>query len=926
MTQHPIALAVALVFSTSVTLTGCDRTANLTEQEHIQRAKDFEDKGNLKGSIIELKNVLQKNSESAQARLLLGQIYLKAGLGSEAEKELGRAEKLGVNRESIKPQLGEALLLMGEYKRVLDEIQPGEQTSKANLARILQLRADALFKQGKLKEACGLFQQSLDTDANNPPTYWGLAQCAVAGHDMAKAKEWLDKALKLTVQQTKTWIFVGSLEQLNNNLQASLAAYANALKSEPNNLEALQGHATLSMSLGQWDSASKDIEKTRTLEPKSPSTHYLQALFNFNKKKYPEARDELQEVFKVAPGHMPSVLLFGETAYALGSYQQAESHLNQFLTQYPGDSHARKMLAATQIKQNQLVKAIETLSPLLRPDTKDSLALTLAGEAYRTGGEWTKATELLERAALIDPKSASVQTQLGLLHLATGDTLRATAELEAAAALDPKQYVADKLLALNHLRRKEYDKALVAIDAMEKKQPNSPITHSLRGEAYSGKNDLANARKSFEKALTIEPAYFPAAASLAKLDLRDKQPEIARKRFESVLNKDKNNLQAMMALAELAGLNKEEKDYIGWLEKAVKSHPEAIPPRAALLSHYMAKNEPRKALAVANEAVNANPDNPSALNLLGSFQLSTNDKAGAITTFTNLAKKVPGSPDASLRLALAQIENNNLKDARASLQKALQLKPDHSQSQDALLRLNMTENKPEAALQIARQIQVQQPKSPLGYEREADIHLAQQHLTQAIKAYDQALERGAGSAGFIKLHRAHIAANNAMAAEHALRDWLSQHPSDNTVRTYAAENHMRNGRNQEAIIQFQVLQRQLPNDPSMLNNLAALYQIEKDKRALPTAEQALKFAPDSPAVQDTLGLILVEQGQAQRGLDLLRKAVTKAPKVAPIRYHHALALVRTGDKTQARKELEQLLRDTPKFTEAEAARNLLKGL
>ena len=41
MTKHPVALAIALAFATSVTLTGCDRTSNLTEQEHIQRAKDF---------------------------------------------------------------------------------------------------------------------------------------------------------------------------------------------------------------------------------------------------------------------------------------------------------------------------------------------------------------------------------------------------------------------------------------------------------------------------------------------------------------------------------------------------------------------------------------------------------------------------------------------------------------------------------------------------------------------------------------------------------------------------------------------------------------------------------------------------------------------------------------------------------------------
>jgi Flp pilus assembly protein TadD len=137
---------------------------------------------------------------------------------------------------------------------------------------------------------------------------------------------------------------------------------------------------------------------------------------------------------------------------------------------------------------------------------------------------------------------------------------------------------------------------------------------------------------------------------------------------------------------------------------------------------------------------------------------------------------------------------------------------------------------------------------------------------------------------------------------------------------------MRNGRNKDAITQFQLTLRKFPNNPSVLNNLATLYQTENDKRALATAEQALKLAPASPAVQDTLGWILVEQGQISRGLSLLRKALAHAPKAASIRYHHAVALTRTGEKAQARKDLEQLLKDSPNFTEHEAARSLLKNL
>jgi putative PEP-CTERM system TPR-repeat lipoprotein len=330
-------------------------------------------------------------------------------------------------------------------------------------------------------------------------------------------------------------------------------------------------------------------------------------------------------------------------------------------------------------------------------------------------------------------------------------------------------------------------------------------------------------------------------------------------------------------------------------------------------------------LAVANEAVNLNPDSPQALTLLGNTQLETGDKTSAIATFSKLTLKAEQSPDAFLQLAMAQIADKKYKDARVSLQKALQLQPNHVPSQETLIRLEMTEGQPEAALKIARQIQAQQPKSPLGYDREGDLLLAQNRIPQAVSAYQQALDKGAGSPGFIKYFRAQVL-DNPKLAEQRLNGWLQQHPKDTVVRAYAAEFFMRTGRNKEAIAQYQEINRLTPNKVILLNNLANLYQREKDNRALPTAEQAYKLAPGSPVVQDTLGWILVEQGQVPRGLGLLKQALAKAPKNAAIRYHHAAALAASGNKAQARKELETLLADTPRFPEAESAQALLKRL
>ena len=63
--------------------------------------------------------------------------------GANAEKELLRAHKLGIDEDLIKIMLGQALLLQESYARVLNEVNPGSKTSLKNLAKIQQLHAEA---------------------------------------------------------------------------------------------------------------------------------------------------------------------------------------------------------------------------------------------------------------------------------------------------------------------------------------------------------------------------------------------------------------------------------------------------------------------------------------------------------------------------------------------------------------------------------------------------------------------------------------------------------------------------------------------------------------------------------------------------------------------------------------------------------------
>jgi Tfp pilus assembly protein PilF len=109
---------------------------------------------------------------------------------------------------------------------------------------------------------------------------------------------------------------------------------------------------------------------------------------------------------------------------------------------------------------------------------------------------------------------------------------------------------------------------------------------------------------------------------------------------------------------------------------------------------------------------------------------------------------------------------------------------------------------------------------------------------------------------------------------------------------------------------------------TVLNNLAWLSQELGQPEAVGYAERAHELAPERPEITDTLGWLLVQNGQVNRGLVLLQEAAVKAPHLPEIRYHMVVALDRAGRRDEAVKELDRLLRTGKDFADLEKARAL----
>jgi putative PEP-CTERM system TPR-repeat lipoprotein len=902
-------------------LTGCGKSQDPAAL--VAEAAQYQQKGDSKAATIQLKNALQKDPENGEARFALGSIYADAGDALAAEKELQKAASLGVKSERVTPVLGKVLMALGKYQKVLDLTAPG--AGSAETVANLVLRGDALLALAKRDEAKGAYQKALDRQPDSSAALTGLAKIAAVSNDMPGATRLVELALQKNPADGDAWMFKGDLMRATGRTDDAFKAFDEAIKLQPENITPQIARATLNITAGKFAEAKADIDAVRKKKPTSLLVFYTQALLDFNQGRNAEALAGLQQVLKSAPEHMPSLLLAGAVQYALGSTEQAEQNLKKYLAVNPDNLYARKLLASTLLKNGNLDRASTVISDALKDAPQDPQLFMIAGESSLQNRDYARATEYFEKAGAIAPKAAIVHTALGMSKLGQGDDAKAVSELELAAGLDDKSAKAGSLLVMTQLRLKQYDKALESVKALEKKQPNDPMVQNLKGGVYLGLKDLPMARSSFEKAVAMSSTYFPAIENLARLDLLEQHPDAAKKRFETLLSIDKKNVAAMTALAELAQARGQIAEATGWLEKAVAENPAALQPSLRLGAHYLKIGAKDKALTLSQKLYASNDINPAVLDLLGQSQAVNNDMPGALATFKRLASSAPKSPAPQLRIASVYASTQKWAEAATALDSALKLQPDNLEAQAALVSVYETQGDFDAALKVARQVQKQRPKQPVGYVLEGDIMMAQKKPAMAQKPYEEALATGNVAAVMNKLHAAMMASGKEKEADARITKYLRDTPADVQTRVYFASSLFERHVNKAAIEQYEIVLKSAPQNPAVLNNLAYAYQQEKDPRALDMAEQAFKLAPANPVVMDTLGWILVEKGNDARGLGLLQKASAATPGANDLHLHLAIGLMKAGDKVTARKELEQLAASKT-YSKADEARRLLKEL
>jgi predicted Zn-dependent protease len=209
---------------------------------------------------------------------------------------------------------------------------------------------------------------------------------------------------------------------------------------------------------------------------------------------------------------------------------------------------------------------------------------------------------------------------------------------------------------------------------------------------------------------------------------------------------------------------------------------------------------------------------------------------------------------------------------------------------------------------------------------EVEVYAAQKRWTDAERVLREVLKSMPSPTVVIALCKVLQEAEKRPEADRVTSQWIKEHPKDGAVPAYLAELATQRGDHNTAARIYRGILTEYPKDPLVLNNLAWTLGQLKDPTAVEYAETANSLAPNSPAILDTLGWILVENGKDTRGMELLTKASELAPGAHAIRLHLSQALLKSGQKDAARKQLEVLARMPENSAIRLEARKLLSSL
>ncbi|MGD0674171.1 MAG: tetratricopeptide repeat protein [Polyangiaceae bacterium] len=432
-------------------------------------------------------------------------------------------------------------------------------------------------------------------------------------------------------------------------------AFAQAVKFDPQNVDALNGQGRLFLNEGRYAEALARFDTATKLAPSSPTTIANDAEAKIALERLEDAKQQLVLARAKFPKNPAILLVLAAVEQHLGNVDAADAALREAIADVdPTRAEAVRpfvALSELQSSRGRLADARATLDDA-RKKLPASPALDLAfGEVNELQGDYDgaighyksavakddmnvpahfrlavalrrvrrfeEARLELDRVAAVDRDYPGLQLERGLLFEDAGDVEKAIEQFKSALAQAPDDPDLQLRVGSAYVAIGRPDDALPMLRKVLDKRPTSAEANHYLGRALmqQGGPVEADALRYLKRAAELDPnrAEFHVYLARAANDAMPAQLELARDEIERALALDKLSADAYWQRGVLERMEGAIDDAVKDEKHALELRPTRYEAYAALAECYEDKNESAAALtewprAIAGDANATAPD------------------------------------------------------------------------------------------------------------------------------------------------------------------------------------------------------------------------------------------------------------------------------------------------------------------------------
>ncbi|WP_057830070.1 XrtA/PEP-CTERM system TPR-repeat protein PrsT [Colwellia sp. TT2012] len=901
----------SLCLSITLALSACSEQVSV--ESYLENAKSYLSNKQINESIIELKNAIRADGKNAEARFVLGKIYLNLGDGLAAVKELERAQQFNYAANKVLPLLARAYILTDSDADVLALSDEAAKLANEEHSHYLAYKTLAALRSEQAEQATESATLAQSIAQQSLYSMLALAYLELSQNNNDAVKTLISRILIIDAQQVDALMLQGQVSMVTKDYQQAAVSFKEFLNLQPRSgiVQLLLADALLKS--GQDKDAEKYADAILAQIDSQPFAHYIKAMVAFNSKDFAKASEHAERALSANFNQFNLRLVAGASAFYLKNWQQSHHHLTMVVKYLPKEHQARRMLAVTQLELGLVDEISATVGDFSVNQAGDAQFLSSLSYKLLELGATSEAKKLLAQHEATATTAAD-NARMGILKLMMNDP-SGIQNLQDAVKLDPSFIEAELALAYAALYNNDIKQAREIAIKWQEKYPKKSGGYNLMASIAIKEKKYQQAEQSLKQSLTLTPDNIFALTEQLRLARQQKNESLSKQRVDYLMTLAPSN-------------NKVLRHYFGIYRNEMALEK--------LQLAYQADNSDiKKALLVA-EAMVTLAQYKQAENLLTNLadtpklpkrywqlvvfnhrkQHEVNKVQSALERWL---KASPYHIEPVVLLADLHANRGNNERALQVIKRGLDYHQDHLVLQLVRMQLLLNSKKIMPAKTLYKILAVSAINDALKQGFLGRILLLEEKYDQAIVKLTKLYQVFPSSQNAVYLAGAYMGNKDEPKAAKVLEYHLTVEPNENRIKTMLAGIYLESDTNKAIAVYADVVKKQ-PNNVIAHNNLAWLY-LEQGKlaKALMHAKSAFALAPHIPNVADTYGKVLLKSGDKIAALKYASKAfdLTKGQDI-DIQLNYIEALIANSRANEAKDLLSKTLPETDEQTQKKA--------